>query len=71
MLATLPPQAFHWYRRSPGSSQWLLIDGVSGPSYRLGAADVGSQVMVVVALPSANGSQRQASAPVGPISTAP
>lgn len=70
-LINLPAGAFHWYRLPAGGSQWLLISDASGPSYRLSSADVGSQVMVVVALPSGAGSQRQASPAVGPIGAAP
>ena len=66
-LITLPPGAFHWYRLPAGASQWVLINGASGPSYRLQPADVGSQVMVVIAVPAAAGSQRQMSTPVGPV----
>jgi hypothetical protein len=67
-LAGLPASAFHWYRRPSRASTWLLIDAASGPTYRLGVADVGQQVMVVLALPAAGGSQRSASAAIGPVS---
>ncbi len=67
-LADLPPSAFHWYRRPAAGTAWVLIAAAAGPSYRLGAADVGQQVMVVVALPSGTGSERSASAPLGPVS---
>ncbi len=67
-LAGLPPTAFHWYRLSPGNSRWVLIREAQGPSYRLQPVDVQARVMVVVAIPtSGGGSQRQPSAPVGPI----
>jgi hypothetical protein len=66
-MVGLPPSAFHWYRRSSDGSAWLLIIGAGGPSYRLGTADVGQQVMVVVALPTDGGAQRSASAPLGPV----
>ena len=67
-LASLPPQAFHWYRRSPGASQWLLIAGASGPRYVLQADDVAAEVMLVVAVPAAGGgSNRQVSPVVGPV----
>jgi hypothetical protein len=66
-MAGLPPSAFHWYRLQPGASRWLLISEASGPSYQLGPNDVGSQVMLVVAVPQGQGSQRQATAPVGPV----
>lgn len=69
-LVGLPASAFHWYRLQPGASSWVLITGASGPTYRLQPADVGSQVMVVVALPTAQGSQRQASPAVGPVGAA-
>ena len=68
LLVNLPPSAFHWYRLPAGGGSWVLIEGASGPMYRLQAADVGSQVMVVVARPTAQGSERQASAVVGPVS---
>ncbi len=67
-LLNLPAGAFHWYRLSPGANKWVLISSATGPSYRLQPQDVGAQVMVVIAVPTASGSQRQASAPVGPIS---
>ncbi|NDC35017.1 MAG: hypothetical protein EBZ51_06440 [Synechococcaceae bacterium WB9_2_112] len=70
-LASLPPSAFHWYRLKPGSQRWVLIQQASGPSYRLTNADVNARVMVVVAVPSNGGSQRQASAPLGPVTAAP
>ena len=66
-LINMPPGAFHWYRLPAGGSQWVLISGASGPNYRLQPADVGSQVMVVIAVPAAGGSQRQMSTPVGPV----
>ncbi len=66
-LASLPPSAFHWYRRTPKDSRWLLITGAAGPSYRLQAADANALVMVVVAVPGAGGSQRTSSAPAGPV----
>ena len=69
-LAGLPPSAFHWYRLSPGSGQWVLIPGASGTTYRLQPADVQAQVMVVVAVPAPGGSQRQPSKPVGPVQPA-
>ncbi|MFM8605639.1 MAG: hypothetical protein ACKOBY_08960 [Cyanobium sp.] len=67
-LADLPPSAYHWYRRPAAGTAWVLIPAASGPSYRLVAADVGQQVMVVVALPSGTGSQRSVSVPLGPVS---
>jgi hypothetical protein len=69
-LATLPDEAFHWYRLPPGGSGWLLIEGATGPDYRLQAADVGGLVMLVITLPGEEGdgtSQRQASPAVGPV----
>jgi hypothetical protein len=49
---------------------WELIAGASGPSYTLRPGDVAYQVMVVVAVPSDGGSQRSASAPLGPVKAA-
>jgi hypothetical protein len=69
-LAGLPPSAFHWYRLPAGTSRWLLIQGANGPSYVLSQQDINARVMVVVAVPSANGSNRQASAPIGPVNAA-
>ncbi len=66
-LAALPPTAFHWYRLAPGRNHWQLVQGASGPTYKLTAADVAYQVMVVVAVPTGGGSQRSSSSPVGPI----
>jgi hypothetical protein len=68
VLAGLPPQAFHWYRRTPGASQWLLITEASGPTYVLQPQDVSAQVMVVVAVATpGGGAKRQASSVVGPV----
>ena len=69
-LAGLPPSAFHWYRLAPGSKQWVLIQGATGPTYAIQSTDVAGQVMLVVAQPTPNGSQRQATPPVGPIKAA-
>ena len=69
-VAGLPPSAFHWYRRPPGRRMWELITTASGPTYTLQPGDVAYQVMVVVAIPSTEGSQRSASAPVGPVKAA-
>jgi hypothetical protein len=66
-LAGLSPGAFHWYRLSPGGSHWIWIAAAQGPSYRLSAADLGSQVMVVVVSGDSAAPQRQASPPVGPV----
>lgn len=66
-LIALPAGAFHWYRLPAGASNWVLIAAASGPTYRLQAEDVGSQLMVVVARPTPQGSQRQASPAVGPV----
>ncbi|PSB37292.1 hypothetical protein C7B81_10070 [Aphanothece cf. minutissima CCALA 015] len=70
-LAALPPAAFHWYRLAPGQVQWQLIEGASGPTYALTPADVASQVMVVVAVPTPGGSQRSVSQVVGPVQPRP
>lgn len=67
LLSSLPPTAFHWYRLSPGGSHWIWISSAQGPSYRLSAADLGSQVMLVVVSGAASPSQRQATPPVGPV----
>lgn len=69
-LTELPVSAFHWYRLSVGSSNWSWIETAQGPTYRLSAADVGSQVMVVVVKNDGAGAKRQASRPVGPVGRA-
>lgn len=66
-LGELPASAFHWYRRNPGGSHWIWIETAQGPSYRLTAADVGGQVMVVIVQSDGSGPSRQASQPIGPI----
>ena len=67
-LAGVSPSAFHWYRLSPGSNRWVLIQGASGPTYRLQPVDVQARVMVVVAIPApSGGSQRQPAQSVGPV----
>lgn len=66
-LAALPPTAFHWYRLSPGASHWIWIESAQGPSYRLSAADVGGDVMLVVVSTAGTAPSRQASPPVGPV----
>ena len=71
LLAALPPSAFHWYRLAPGRRNWQLIQGASGPTYALTPADVAYQVMVVVAVPTASGSQRSVSQVVGPVMARP
>lgn len=63
----LPPSAYHWYRSAPGSRQWQLIPNVKGALYVLQPVDVGQQLMVVVATPAGQGSQRASSAPLGPV----
>ena len=69
-LAGVSPSAFHWYRLAPGSKQWVLIQGATGPTYALQTSDVGGQVMLVVAQPTPTGSMRQATPAVGPIKAA-
>lgn len=69
-VAGLPASAYHWYRRPPGRMAWELIAAASGPTYQLQAGDVAYQVMVVVAVPTDRGSQRNASAPLGPVRAA-
>ncbi|MEX0587643.1 MAG: hypothetical protein WD136_00125 [Cyanobium sp.] len=72
VLAALPPQAFHWYRRDPGASQWLLIAGASGPTYLLQPEDVSAEVMVVVAVTAPGGGvKRQATPVIGPVRPSP
>jgi hypothetical protein len=70
--AGLPPaKAYHWYRRSPGSSSWILIPAVDGPTYSPTAEDVGQTVRVVLVVPQADGVKRVSSAPVGPVHRSP
>ena len=66
-MAVLPASSYHWYRSVPGSRQWQLILNAKGTVYALTSSDVGNRVMVVVAVPTAQGSQRSASTPVGPV----
>lgn len=66
-LAGLSPSAFHWYRLAPGTKQWVLIQGATGPTYAIQSTDVAGQIMLVVAKPTATGSVRQATPPVGPV----
>lgn len=72
-LADLPPGNFHWYRLTPGSSHWVWISNAVGPTYRLTAADVGSEVMVLVVQNSdgIGGVKRQPSPAVGPVQAGP
>jgi len=70
VLASLPPSAFHWYRRNPGASAWLLINEASGPTYVLQPQDVLAQVMVIVAVSApGGGAGRQASPAIGPVTS--
>ena len=68
--AALPPSAFHWYRRAPGRLMWELIPAANGPTYSPVSGDVAYQIMVIVAVPSASGSDRSSSAPLGPVRSA-
>lgn len=70
-LAGLPDGSFHWYRLSPGASQWIWIADASGPRYQLTAADVGARVMVVVVQQTSQGVMREASTPQGPVLSGP
>lgn len=72
-LAELPPSSFHWYRLTPGASHWMWISNAVGPTYRLTAADVGSQVMVLIVQngDGAAGVKRQPSPAVGPVLAGP
>lgn len=63
VLAAVPASAFHWYRLAPGQARWQLIPGASGPSYAVTAADVGQAILVVVALPQADGSVQRLASP--------
>lgn len=67
-LAALPAPAYHWYRLTPGQTRWQLIQGATGPSYVLTAADVGQQILVVVVVRQVDGSvQRVPSAATAPV----
>jgi hypothetical protein len=72
-LSELPAGNFHWYRLTPGASHWVWISSASGPTYRLTAADVGSQVMVLIVQngDGTGGVKRQPSQPVGPVLAGP
>lgn len=49
---------------------WELIPAANGPTYSPVSRDVAYQIMVIVAVPSASGSDRSSSAPVGPVRSA-
>jgi hypothetical protein len=66
-LKPLPDSAYHWYHKPPGRLRWELIPGASGPTYQLRRGDMAYEVMVLVAVPSPDGSQRLLSNPVGPV----
>jgi hypothetical protein len=67
LLAASSANAFHWYRLSPGSAQWVWIESAEGPSYRLTAADLGGKVMLVVVRIDGDDAKRQATPAVGPV----
>lgn len=71
VLSGLPDSSFHWYRRAPGRNHWELVRGASGPRYPLTSNDIAYEILLVVAVPKEGGSQRVASAPVGPIRAVP
>jgi hypothetical protein len=70
LLAASAANAFHWYRLSPGSAQWVWIESAQGPSYRLTAADLGGKVMLVVVRIDGDDAKRQATPAVGPVQPA-
>jgi hypothetical protein len=66
-LKPLPDSAYHWYHKPPGRLRWELIPGASGATYQLQRGDMAYDVMVLVAVPSPDGSQRLLSNPLGPV----
>ncbi|MEB3199386.1 MAG: hypothetical protein VKK62_02510 [Synechococcaceae cyanobacterium] len=66
-LQALPASAYHWYRKAPGRLRWELIAGASGPGYQIQRNDIAYELMVVIAVPSADGSQRAQSNSLGPV----
>jgi hypothetical protein len=66
-LKPLPDSAYHWYHKPPGRLRWELIPGASWPTYQLQRGDMAYEVMVLVAVPSADGTQRLLSNPLGPV----
>ena len=67
--AALGTPQYHWYRRSPGTTMWLLIESAQGTDYVPAAADVGQNLMVVAVVKQDGQVKRVASAPVGPVLT--
>jgi hypothetical protein len=67
LLSASSADAFHWYRLSPGSAQWVWIESAQGPSYQLTKADLGGKVMLVVVRIDGGNARRQATPAVGPV----
>ena len=65
--AALAPPQYHWYRRSPGTTTWLLIESAQGTTYVPAPVDVGQNLMVVAVVKQDGQVKRIASAPVGPV----
>lgn len=65
-LSPLPDvAAYPRYHKPPGRRRWELTPGASGPTYQVQRGDMAYAVMVLIALPSPNGSRRIMSNPVG------
>ena len=62
-LAALPPLAYHWYRLTPGQTRWQLIQGATGATYGVTAADVGQRILVVVVVQRGDGTSQRVSSP--------
>lgn len=67
--AALGTPQYHWYRRSPGTTMWLLIESAQGTDYVPSPVDVGQNLMVVAVVKQDGQVKRVASAPVGPVLT--
>jgi len=65
--AALATPQYHWYRRSPDATTWLLIESAQGTTYVPAPVDVGQNLMVVAVVKQDGQVKRIASAPVGPV----
>lgn len=65
--ASLVSPQYHWYRRSPGVTTWLLIEQGMGTTYVPAPVDIGQHIMVLAVVKQEGQVKRIASAPVGPV----